>query len=166
MTLTTPAPSWMTFIGRSLRKRSVALRSAWAILRVMMEGNLAAFARIVDAVNRGDADATCRLAAEDIVVIPRRSATEGAYVGHDGVRSWFADNERTFEIFRLDYSDVRDLGDRVLAIGTVHIRGQGGQVETDVPSAGIATFRDGKATRWEDFGEARLALESARQTPG
>jgi ketosteroid isomerase-like protein len=132
----------------------------------MSEGNTAVFARIVEAVNRGDPDATCRLTAEDAIVIPRRAATEGAYVGHDGVRSWFDDNKATFEVFRLDYPDVRDLGDRVLAIGTVHIRGRGSQVETDVPSAGIATFSEGKATRWEDFGATTLALEAARVTPG
>jgi hypothetical protein len=71
---------------------------------------MVAFARIVEAVNRGDTEAACRLTSEDAIVIPRRAATEGAYVGHDGVRSWFADNKATFEVFRLDYSDVRDLG--------------------------------------------------------
>jgi ketosteroid isomerase-like protein len=138
----------------------------WAILRVMAEANTALFARIVEAVNRGDTEATCQLTAEDLVLIPRRSATEGAYVGHDGVRSWFADNRATFEVFNLDYPDVRDLGDRILAIGTVHVRGRGSQVETDVPSAGIATFREGKATRWEDFGDVRLAVEAAGVEPG
>jgi ketosteroid isomerase-like protein len=132
----------------------------------MPGGNVAAFARLVEAVNRGDTEAACRLTAENAVLIPRRAATEGAYVGHDGVRSWFADNRATFEIFRLDYPDVRDLGDRVLAIGTVHIRGRGSQVETDGPSAGVATFSEGKATRWEDFGDARLAVEAARLAPG
>jgi ketosteroid isomerase-like protein len=144
----------------------VVAPSGWAILPGMSEGNMAVFARIVEAVNRGDAEAACQLTAEDAVVIPRRAATEGAYVGHDGVQSWFADNEATFEVFRLDYQDVRDLGDRVLAIGTVHIRGRGSQVETDVPSAGIATFGEGKATRWEDFGDARLAVEAARLAAG
>jgi hypothetical protein len=56
---------------------------------------------------------------------------------------------------------VRDLGDQVLAIGTLHIRGRGGGVETDVSTAGIASF-DGRGNliRWEDFGDRRLALEA------
>jgi hypothetical protein len=39
---------------------------------------------------------------------------------------------------------------------------QGSKLETDVPSAGLATFKAGKATRWEDFGDATLAVEAAR----
>ena len=71
----------------------------------------------------------------------------------------------TFEIFRADYPETRDLGDRVLAIGTVHVRGRGSGVETEVPSAGVAWFRGGKATRWEDFGDRKLAMGAAGLTP-
>ena len=132
----------------------------------MSEANTAAFTRIVDAINRGDIEAVCRLTTEDIVVIALRSATEGAYVGHDGVRSLFADTGATFEVFRLDYPDVRDLGDGLLVIGTVHFRGRGSQVETSVPSACIARFSEGKLSRFEDFGDARLALQAAGLAPG
>jgi hypothetical protein len=31
----------------------------------------------------------------------------------------------------------------------------------DVPVAGIATYRDGKLSRWEDFRERLAALEAA-----
>ena len=86
---------------------------------------------------------------------------EGAYHGHAGLRGFLADNQANFEVFRFDLSDVRDLGDRVLAIGTIHIRGRGGGVETDIPVAGVATYRDGKLTRWEDFRERDRALEAA-----
>jgi hypothetical protein len=34
-------------------------------------------------------------------------------------------------------------------------------VETDIPVAGVATYRDGKLTRWEDFRERDRALEAA-----
>ena len=65
-------------------------------------------------------------------------------------------------MFEARYDDVRDLGDdRVLAIGTIHIRSRGAGVETDVPVAGIATYREGKLSRWEDFRERRLALKAA-----
>jgi hypothetical protein len=56
---------------------------------------------------------------------------------------------------------VRDLGDRVLAFGRFRIRARGTGVDTDFPVAGIATYRDGKLVRWEDFRERRLALEAA-----
>ncbi len=47
------------------------------------------------------------------------------------------------------------------SIGTIHIRSRGAGVETDVPVAGIATYREGKLSRWEDFRERRLALKAA-----
>ena len=129
--------------------------------RLAARSNIGLFAQLVDAINREDIEALVRLTAEDVVLIPRRAATEGAYVGHDGVRSLFADTQAAFEVFRLEYPDVRDLGDRILAIGTVHVRGRGSHVETVGPSAGITTFREGKATRFEDFGDESRALEAA-----
>jgi ketosteroid isomerase-like protein len=95
------------------------------------------------------------------VIVAARSAVEGSFVGHEGVRQFFADNATNFEVFQVRLDDVRDLGDdQVLAIGTIHIRGRGAGVETDVPMAGIATYREGKLSRWEDFRERRAALKA------
>jgi ketosteroid isomerase-like protein len=117
--------------------------------------------RIMRAVSRGDVDCAIRHTHEDVVMIAARSAVEGPFVGHEGVRKFFADNAENFEVFQVHEDDVRDVGDdRVLQTGTIHIRGRGGGVETDIPFAGITTFRDGKACRWEDFRERRLALEA------
>lgn len=38
--------------------------------------------------------------------------------------------------------------------------GAGGGVETDIPTAGVATLQDGKWTRWEDFRDRRRALDA------
>jgi len=114
------------------------------------------------ALNRGDVEYLVRHSTEDVVVIAARSAVEGAFVGHEGLRKFFADNAANFEVFQVRYDDVRDLGDdRVLAIGTIHIRSRGAGVETDIPAAGIATYREGKLSRWEDFRERREALKAA-----
>jgi hypothetical protein len=34
-------------------------------------------------------------------------------------------------------------------------------VETDVPAAAVAEFRDGLPSRFKDYGDARLAVEAA-----
>ncbi len=121
-----------------------------------------AFRRVHEAWNRGDVEAGLRDVAEDVVFLPARSAVEGAYRGHDGLRRFWADNTENFEVFQVSYSDVRDLGGRILAIGTIRIRGRGGGVETDIPTAGVATVdEEGKLARWEDFREASLAMEAA-----
>ena len=113
------------------------------------------------AMERGDIDAFLRLVDEDVVWLAARSAVEGAYRGHEGLRKFFADNDENFEVFEPELQEVRDLGDRILVFGSLHIRGRGSAVETDVPIAGIFTYRQGKLVRWEDFRERGLALEAA-----
>jgi len=43
----------------------------------------------------------------------------------------------------------------------IHIRVRGSALETDIPVAGIFTFKQGKLVRWEDFRERRIAVEAA-----
>lgn len=128
----------------------------------MSHENVELFHRGNTAINRGDVEYAMRHSTEDVVFVVARSAVEGPFVGHEGVRKFFADTAENFELFQVRIDDVRDLGDdRVLGIGTIHIRGRGGGVETDIPMAGIATYRDGKLSRWEDFRDRRRALEAA-----
>ena len=128
----------------------------------MSQENVEAFLEINEALRRGDVEAVLRRVDEEGVFLAARSAVEGAYRGHDGIRRFMADNAENFEKFEPDYRDVRDLGDRVLAIGTIRVRGRGSGVETDIPAAGIATFNEeGRLVGWEDFRERRLALEAA-----
>jgi ketosteroid isomerase-like protein len=111
------------------------------------------------AVNRRDLAYLINHTTEDFVLI--RSAVEGAFVGHEGVRRFLADNAENFELFELRADDVRAVGDdRVLVTGTVHVRSSGGGVELDFPFAVVDTFRDGKASRSEDFRDRRLALKA------
>jgi ketosteroid isomerase-like protein len=126
----------------------------------MSQENMRVFEDARDALSRGDMEAFLRLVDEEIVWIAARSAVEGAYRGHDGLRKFFADNEENYEVFEPDFREVRDLGDRILAVGTIHIRARGSAVETDIPVAGIFTFKRGRLVRWEDFRERRLALEA------
>ena len=127
----------------------------------MSQENVDAFRRIGDAINRGDFEAAAAEIHPEMVFEPQRAATEGAYVGHEGLRRWLADTAETFELFRTDYPDVRDLGDRVLGIGSIRVRGRGSGVETDVPTAFVAEFRDGLCLRATDYREARLAFAAA-----
>ena len=54
-----------------------------------------------------------------------------------------------------------DLGNQVLAWGTIHVRAAGSGVETDIASGGLFEFKEGKIVRWEDFGSREGALEAA-----
>jgi ketosteroid isomerase-like protein len=127
----------------------------------MSQENVDLFLEGADAIRRGDVETVLDGVSEDVVWIAARSAVEGAYHGHEGMRKFFADNNENFEVFEPRFEEVRDLGDRVLGIGRFRIRARGSGVETDFPVAGIATYREGKLVRWEDFRERRLALGCA-----
>jgi hypothetical protein len=43
------------------------------------------------------------------------------------------------------------------------VRGRRSGVETDIPIAVVAEYRDGLLWRYKDFGEARLALDAVGQ---
>jgi ketosteroid isomerase-like protein len=120
------------------------------------------FLRGADAINRLDAAALMEVVDERSVFEPLRSATEGAFVGPDGMRRFLADTAETFDLFKATYPDVRDLGDgRLLAIGTIRMRGRESGVEADVATAAIVEFRDGVLVSYKDYGDAQLALEAA-----
>ncbi len=94
--------------------------------------------------------------------VPQRAPVQGAYVGRASVKRFAQDTRETFEVFEPHYSDVRDLGDRVLGIGTLRIRGRGSGVETEVPSAVLVRFKAGLIAEFKDYVEPAKALEAAR----
>jgi ketosteroid isomerase-like protein len=96
----------------------------------------------------------------DVEFLPLRSATEGGYRGLSGIEAFVSDTLAVFEKFEMNY-EYADLGDRVLAWGSIHLRARGSGLETDVETAGLFDFQDGKIVRWEDFGSKEKALEAA-----
>ncbi len=127
----------------------------------MSQENVDRFLEGADAMRRGDVEAVLDWVSEDVVWIAARSAVEGVYEGHEGLRQFLADTAQTFDLFEPHFEEVRDLGDRVLGVGRFRIGARGSGIETDILVAGIATYRAGKLVRWEDFRERRLALEAA-----
>jgi hypothetical protein len=59
------------------------------------------------------------------------------------------------------YGDIRDLGDRVLGLGTLRVTGTGSGIETEVPAGIVVTFRNGLITHLKDYGDQDQALEAA-----
>jgi ketosteroid isomerase-like protein len=127
----------------------------------MSDENVAQCREVLEAVNRGDAESLVEHAAPDVVWEPARAGTEGAFKGHEGLRAFIEDTEESFEEFKGSVSEIRGMGDRVLVVGTIRIKGRGSGIETDIPAAGIFTFRDGLLVRFKDYGERMAALEAA-----
>lgn len=121
----------------------------------------------MDAINRGDVEAFVALSAPDIHWEPLRAPVTGAYEGHDGLRAWYADTQENFDRFRIDSTEMRVLADgkSMLSIGTLHVRGRGSGIETDVPAAPLSRFEDGLLTDFKDHSLRAAGLEAAGLDP-
>jgi limonene-1,2-epoxide hydrolase len=49
----------------------------------------------------------------------------------------------------------------VLAWGSIRVRGRGSGAETEVPTGGLFELREGRISRWQDFGSREQALKAA-----
>jgi ketosteroid isomerase-like protein len=131
----------------------------------MSQENVEAFKRFADANNRRDVEA---LLAELDADVEWQSAVLGSlggestvHRGHDGVREMLRDLYEAFSEFKVSFYDIRDLGDRVVAIGRWITRGEGSGVETTPPLASVVDFRNGKAIRVRSYLDPNEALEAA-----
>lgn len=60
-----------------------------------MPDNVETFSRCVEWFQGGDAEAGLELCHPEVVMEPLRAATEGAFVGHEGLRQFLADTDAT-----------------------------------------------------------------------
>ena len=127
----------------------------------VVTGNLDAFRAALRLSQRGDWESFAELMHPEGELFAQRSPVQGTYVGREGIARFAADTRETFDVFHGEYPDVRDLEDRVLAIGTIRVRGRGSQLDTEIPSAILVTYRDGLIYRFRDYGERSKVLEAA-----
>ncbi len=124
----------------------------------MSEANVEAFRRGIEAYNRRDRATSSRClrprtpSASGIRSRPRSRPApawrpvEGneAYLGHAGIRQWWANLDAAFEEFEVSVEEVRDLGDVVLALGRLRSRSRSG-VALDTEVGWMIRYRDGLA---------------------
>lgn len=137
----------------------------------MADGNLNLFGECIEAFNRLiESPQSVQLEElrryletmdPEIRFEPQQSALQGGYSGREGVTQWLADLAETYSGGHVEFADVRDLGDRVLGLGTLHFEGAGSGIETEAPIAVIAGFRDGLITDFKDYGDKATALKAA-----
>ncbi|MDX6606309.1 MAG: hypothetical protein QOD14_849 [Solirubrobacterales bacterium] len=125
----------------------------------MSEENVELLRKFQDVWNRGEGDPT-EAYHPDVEFLPLRAAMEGGYRGLSGIQAFMADTFEVFDKFEMNF-EFTDLGERVLAWGTIHVRARGSGLETDIQTGGLFEFREGRIVRWEDFGSKGRALEAA-----
>lgn len=72
--------------------------------------------------------------------------------------------EDFYEVFaesEMEFPEIRDLGDRIVAIGHLRNRGQASGVEIESPLAYVIDVKDGKAIRVRTYLDPKQALEAA-----
>jgi ketosteroid isomerase-like protein len=128
----------------------------------MSGANVEVVRKGVAAWNRRDAELWLTYAAPEIEWLPAGPAAveRAVYNGHDEVASGLAAVWDTWEVFEFSESEVRDLGDSVLWLGHVNMRGGTSHVELDQEFALHSLLSDGKLIRVRAFLSWREALEA------
>jgi len=123
------------------------------------------FKRATDAANRRDIESFLEMLDPEVewhpglVTLLEGEAT--VYRGREEVRKLLQDIFESFADFRFDFSEIRDLGDRILAVGEMRGRGTESGVEIESPWAFLIRLRDGKATHVRVYLDTEEALEAA-----
>jgi ketosteroid isomerase-like protein len=116
----------------------------------------------IEAWNQRDAQLWLSYAAPEIEWMPAGPAAveQAVYNGYDEVARGLAAVWETWEVFEFRESEVRDLGDSVLWLGHVKMRGGTSHVELDQEFALHSLVGDGKVMRVQAFLSWREALEA------
>jgi len=77
------------------------------------------------------------------------------------VASGFAAAWQTWDVFRFEESEIRDLDDAALWLGRVKLRGSASHVELDQEFAAYSLVSDGKVIRIQTFFSWKEALDAA-----
>ena len=82
------------------------------------------------------------------------------YKGPEGVRRWIAEIQASFDRFEVRPKDFRDLGDRVLALGTIGLQGKASHIEIEQPMGWLLELRGGKLMRMFFYSSHAEALQA------
>jgi ketosteroid isomerase-like protein len=119
--------------------------------------------QLIRAFNRRDLAAMTKTFDPRIEWMPGGPAAveRSVYRGRDQVADGFAATWETWELFRLEEHDVRDLGDSILWLGRARMRGGASHVELDQEFAVRLLVDRGKIARINGYVAWQEALEAA-----
>jgi ketosteroid isomerase-like protein len=134
----------------------------------MSQQNVDAFKRAVDAYNRGDVEAFVGEfdpAAEWHTLTQAVFGGESTlYRGHEGIRQFVQEVDDALADVRAECAEIRDLGERIVAVGQLRGRGRSSGAAAETPIGWVVDFVDGKVVRMRDYLDPDEALEAARKT--
>ena len=134
----------------------------------MSQENVESFKRGLEAGNRGDVETLLEELDPEVEWHSALHALLGGeqtvFRGHDGVREMLRDLDEAFDEIHIEMTEIRDLGDRLVAIGRTRTRGKASGVETDTPLAFVTEIRNGKTILLRAYLDPKRALEASGLT--
>ena len=136
----------------------------------MSQENVDAFKRGLAAYNRRDLDALFEELDPEVEWHPALAVLLGGkqtvFRGHQGVRESIQEEDEALSMYQLEVSEIRDIGDRVLAIGRIRARGRESGAEIESPFYVLTESKGTKgkgtrAIRLRTFLDLKEALEAA-----
>jgi ketosteroid isomerase-like protein len=129
----------------------------------MSRANVEAFKRSIEAYNRNDVEGLLAGLDAEVEWRPVLPVVLGGqatvYRGHDGIREMLRDLDEILDERQLGFSEIHDVGERVVAVGRLTIRGRGSGLRTESPFGWVSEFSNGKATRIQTYLNPDEALE-------
>jgi hypothetical protein len=129
----------------------------------MSQENVELARKGIEAWNQRDADLWLTYASPEIEWIPAGPAAveQAVYSGYEDAARGLAAVWDTWEVFEFVEGEMRDLGDSVLWLGHVQMRGGTSHVELDQEFALHSLVRDGRLIRVKAFLSWQEALQEA-----
>jgi ketosteroid isomerase-like protein len=129
------------------------------------QSNVEVFRRAVEAYNRRDVEAFLE---EFDPAVEWRALTQvmfggesTVYRGHEGVREFMREVDEALAEVQVEYSEMHDLGERIVVIGRLRARGRASGAETESAIGWVVEFKGDRVVRMRDYLDPKEALEVA-----
>jgi hypothetical protein len=108
---------------------------------------------VFDRFNRGEYEPDPANTHPDIEVVTESSRLTGEpYRGFEGLRRCIAETSDAFEEWTISVGEIEEpTPDRLLIVGTMHLRGRGSGVTVDLPRGWVFDYEGELCTRMESF---------------
>jgi ketosteroid isomerase-like protein len=126
----------------------------------MSRENVEVVRRVYEAFSRGDAEAALSYFDPEVVMDASHRVDGRIGHGHQELTAILTEWLGTWDEWREEVEETRDLGDRVLVISTQRGIGKGSGIKWENRFAMLYEVQSGKITRWTIYDDLREALEA------
>ena len=127
----------------------------------MSQENVEVVRQMYDAFSRGDLDGALNYLDPEVTIDATHRVDGRIGRGREKVPAILAEWLGTWDEWREEVEDIRDVGDRILVVSTQRGRGKGSGIEMVNRFGMLYEMRSGKIIRWRIYDELSEALEAA-----